>query len=83
MADACAAAADITGDTEWVERALAAIEWFWGRNDGSRPMTDITGGAGFDGLHCDGANQNAGAESTISALGAHCTWSRLTNPMSK
>lgn len=70
MADACAVAYRVTGDVDWQTRALAAVEWFAGRNHGERLMFDPSSGAGFDGLHRDGVNQNAGAESTLAYLGA-------------
>jgi hypothetical protein len=58
-------------------RTEAAIEWFWGRNDGSRLLVDSVDGACFDGLQADRVNRNSGAESALSALGAHRTWTRL------
>lgn len=70
MADACAAAADVTGYSSWRHAAIEAGMWFQGRNDVGALLFDPVTGAGFDGLHRDGVNQNRGAESTLSALGA-------------
>jgi hypothetical protein len=81
MADACAVAAEVTHDARWRGRVEAAVEWFWGRNDGSRLLADSVDGACFDGLQADGVNRNSGAESTLSALGAHRTWARLASSL--
>ena len=81
MADACAVAGEVTHDAKWRERVEAAVEWFWGRNDGSRLLVDSVDGACFDGLQAEGVNRNSGAESTLSALGAHRTWGRLATSL--
>lgn len=78
MADACRLALSVTGDTLWLDRLTMAVEWFWGRNHAESPMFDPTDGAGYDGLGATGVNQNAGAESTLAALGAHLALAPLT-----
>lgn len=70
MADACAAAGAVTGHPRWRHAVIEAGAWFYGRNDVGADLFDPVTGAGFDGLHRDGVNQNRGAESTLSALGA-------------
>lgn len=70
MADACLLAADLTGDVWWSERAVSAVGWFGGENDGGVVMYDPVTGACFDGLEADGVNRNCGSESTLAALAA-------------
>lgn len=77
MADACAAAAELTGSTAWRDAAIEAGMWFHGWNDGGAVLFDPVAGAGFDGLHRDGVNQNRGAESTLAALGAQLRLDQL------
>lgn len=68
LADACATAAEITGDA-YFERALGAcVAWFLGENDGEVVMYDARSGGGFDGLTPVGPNRNQGAESTIAFI---------------
>ncbi len=58
----------ITGDSRWRREAWSAFNWFLGDNDLQLPLYDsITGGC-RDGLHPDRANENQGAESTLSFL---------------
>jgi hypothetical protein len=68
IADACAHAAQVTGDPSWRRRVSLACAWFLGANDADVVVYDTRTGAGHDGLHPDGRNQNCGAESTIAAL---------------
>lgn len=77
MAEACEAAALVTGDGPWVERAEMAADWFWGRNDVGVPLYDPATGAGYDGLERSGINLNSGAESTLAALGAELVRERI------
>ena len=67
---ACAAALRATGDDRWAERAGWAFNWFIGRNDLRVSLYDPSTGGCRDGLHADRANENQGAESTISFLQA-------------
>lgn len=68
MADACARAAAVTGDSRWVDGVDAAIAWFLGDNAAGTPMWDEETGGGYDGLSATGPNLNEGAESTIALL---------------
>ena len=71
IADACAAAFEVTGAREWLDGVRLAWAWFDGDNDSGTPMVDRATGAGFDGLEIAGRNENRGAESTLDALS---TW---------
>ncbi len=65
---ACLEAYRITGNSRWRDQAWCAFNWFLGDNDLQLPLHDsITGGC-RDGLHPDRANENEGAESTLSFL---------------
>jgi glycosyltransferase involved in cell wall biosynthesis len=65
---ACLQAYRVTGDSRWRSEAWSAFNWFLGDNDLQLPLYDsITGGC-RDGLHPDRANENQGAESTLSFL---------------
>jgi glycosyltransferase involved in cell wall biosynthesis len=72
--EACAAvsaflqAYSATGKGRWRKEAWTAFNWFLGDNDLQIALYDpITGGC-RDGLHPDRANENQGAESTLSFL---------------
>jgi hypothetical protein len=71
IADACAAAFEVTGTSEWLDGIRLAWAWFEGDNDSRTAMVDHASGAGFDGLEIAGRNDNRGAESTLAALS---TW---------
>lgn len=71
LADACARAFDITGDSIWREAVGMAWAWFTGDNDSRTPMYDPGTGAGYDGLTPTGRNDNRGAESTLAALSTY------------
>jgi uncharacterized protein YyaL (SSP411 family) len=68
LADACARAYTVTGDTRWLDGVRMAWAWFLGDNDAATPMFDPATGGGFDGLQPDGPNLNQGAESTLALL---------------
>lgn len=70
MADACFAALGVNDDDRWRNGVIAAANWFLGENDAGLALYDPDTGAGFDGLEPGSVNQNRGAESTLSALGA-------------
>ncbi|HEX4560285.1 MAG TPA: glycosyltransferase family 4 protein [Gemmatimonadales bacterium] len=70
VVSACLAAHRATGGPIWSERAQWAFDWFLGRNDLCVPLYDPVTGGCRDGLHADRANDNQGAESTISFLQA-------------
>jgi hypothetical protein len=67
---ACLQAYRVTGTARWREEAWSAFNWFLGRNDLNLPLYDPTTGGCRDGLHPDRANENQGAESTLSFLTA-------------
>jgi glycosyltransferase involved in cell wall biosynthesis len=65
---ACLQAYRITGDSRWRGEAWSAFNWFLGDNDLQLPLYDSVTGGCRDGLHPDRANENQGAESTLSFL---------------
>jgi len=65
---ACLQAYRVTGDDRWRMDAWSAFNWFLGDNDLQLPLYDSATGGCRDGLHPDRANQNQGAESTLSFL---------------
>ena len=67
---ACLQAYRATGDTRWRSRAWTTFNWFLGDNDLQLPLYDCLTGGCRDGLHPDRANENQGAESTLSFLTA-------------
>jgi hypothetical protein len=71
LAEAAAAAFEVTRAPEWLDGVRLAWGWFEGDNDSRTPMVDLASGAGYDGLEIDGRNDNRGAESTLAALS---TW---------
>src|SRR5579864_904401 len=64
----CLQAYRITGDSRWRNQAWSAFNWFLGNNDLQVPLYDPVSGGCRDGLHPDRANENQGAESTLSFL---------------
>jgi hypothetical protein len=65
---ACLEAYRVTGQRRWHAAAWSAFNWFLGDNDLQLPLYDSETGGCRDGLHPDRANQNQGAESTLSFL---------------
>jgi hypothetical protein len=65
---ACLEAYRITGDSRWRNNAWLAFNWFLGNNDLQIPLYDSVTGGCRDGLHPERANENQGAESTLSFL---------------
>ena len=65
---ACLQAFRATGDDRWVKEAWSAFNWFLGDNDLQIVLYDSSTGGCRDGLHPDRANENQGAESTLSFL---------------
>jgi glycosyltransferase involved in cell wall biosynthesis len=65
---ACLEAYRVTGDKRWRNEAWSAFNWFLGDNDLQLPLYDSVTGGCRDGLHPDRANENQGAESTLSFL---------------
>jgi glycosyltransferase involved in cell wall biosynthesis len=70
MVSACLEASRISGDSYWHRAAQRALEWFLGRNDLGLSLYDCRTGGCRDGLHSDRANENEGAEATLSFLTA-------------
>jgi len=68
MVSACRDALRITGDARWAREANAAFGWFLGQNHLQQPVCDVSTGGCRDGLHAERANENQGAESTLSFL---------------
>jgi hypothetical protein len=65
---ACLQAFSATGKGRWRKKAWTAFNWFLGDNDLQVALYDPTTGGCRDGLHPDRANENQGAESTLSFL---------------
>jgi glycosyltransferase involved in cell wall biosynthesis len=64
----CLQAYRATGDARWRKDAWSAFNWFLGDNDLQIALYDPSTGGCRDGLHPDRANENQGAESTLSFL---------------
>jgi glycosyltransferase involved in cell wall biosynthesis len=68
VVSACLQAYRATGKGRWRKEAWSAMNWFLGDNDLQAALYDPTTGGCRDGLHPDRANENQGAESTLSFL---------------
>jgi hypothetical protein len=68
LADACARAAAVTGDSGWLAGVSMSVAWFLGDNDAETPMLDEQSGGGCDGLSAAGRSRNQGAESTLAMI---------------
>jgi glycosyltransferase involved in cell wall biosynthesis len=68
VVSACLQAYRATGEVRWRKDAWTAFNWFLGDNDLQIALYDPTTGGCRDGLHPDRANENQGAESTLSFL---------------
>jgi len=68
LADACARAAVVTGDSSWLNGVAMCVAWFLGDNDASIPLLDAQTAGGHDGLSPAGRNHNQGAESTLAMI---------------
>jgi glycosyltransferase involved in cell wall biosynthesis len=77
MVSACVEAYRATGQGRWRQEAWSAFNWFLGDNDLQISLYDPTTGGCRDGLHPDRANENQGAESTLSFLMAMLEMRRL------
>ncbi len=80
---ACLKAYRITGDSRWRNQTWSAFNWFLGDNDLQLPLYDSATGGCRDGLHPDRANENQGAESTLSFLMALLEMRSLQEPDQK
>ena len=77
---ACLEAYRLTANNRWQTEAWSAFNWFLGDNDLQLPLYDGETGGCRDGLHPDRANQNQGAESTLSFLMALLEMRSLQQP---
>ena len=77
VVSACLQAYGVTGKDRWRKEAWSAFNWFLGDNDLQIALYDGTTGGCRDGLHPDRANENQGAESTLSFLMALLEMRRL------
>ena len=68
MVAACLDAWRVTRDDRWMAYARRAFNWFLGENHLQQALYDPTTGGCRDGLHAERANENQGAESTLSFL---------------
>jgi glycosyltransferase involved in cell wall biosynthesis len=68
VVSACLQAHRATGKGRWRKEAWSAMNWFLGDNDLQIALYDSSTGGCRDGLHPDRANENQGAESTLSFL---------------
>jgi glycosyltransferase involved in cell wall biosynthesis len=68
VVSACLQAFATTQDDRWLKEAWSAFNWFLGDNDLQIVLYDSSTGGCRDGLHPDRANENQGAESTLSFL---------------
>lgn len=57
-----------TRKKQYLDKAVAAFEWFFGRNRNHKIMYDKKTGGVYDGLTPTGVNMNEGAESIVSFL---------------
>jgi hypothetical protein len=78
MMQALESAFVLTGDKQYIKRAAKVFSWFMGNNLIGLRIYDDKSGGGHDGLAPNGINQNEGAESTISYLGARLIMMRLS-----
>jgi len=79
VVSACLQAYRATGLTRWCKDAWSAFNWFLGANDLQIALYDPSTGGCRDGLHPDRANENQGAESTLSFLMALLEMRELEN----
>jgi glycosyltransferase involved in cell wall biosynthesis len=70
MVSACLDAHRVTGDARFLKLARRAFRWFLGENPREAQVYDARTGGCRDGIHADRLNENQGAESTLSFLGA-------------
>jgi hypothetical protein len=68
LADACARAAAVTGDTGWLDGVGLCVAWLLGDNDAKTPLLNERTGGGHDSLEPGGRNRNQGAQSTLAMI---------------
>ena len=79
VVSACLEAHRASGLARWLKDAWSAFNWFLGANDLQIALYDPATGGCRDGLHPDRANENQGAESTLSFLMALLEMRKLEN----
>jgi len=77
MMQALESAYVLTADASYKNRAEKVFSWFMGNNLIGKRIYDDASGGGHDGLTPSGINENEGAESTLSYLGARIIMERL------
>lgn len=82
MVSACVEAFRASGQRIWLDEACRAFDWFLGANELGIPLHDAKSGGCRDGLHCDRANENQGAESTLAFLIAATEIAAAKRPIS-
>ncbi len=78
---ACLTAFQLTRETQWIDEAWRAFNWFMGDNDLKQPMYDAISGGCNDGMHRDRINQNKGAESLLTYLMALAEMTVIQNDL--
>jgi hypothetical protein len=68
LADACARAAAVTGDSTWLTGVEMSITWLLGDNDAGVPMLDERTGGCSDALGRISRSRNQGAEATLAMI---------------
>lgn len=68
MVDACIEAFNCTQDDKWITYVYQCLNWYQGENDLGIALYDHSTGGCRDGLEAQGANENQGAESSLSWL---------------
>jgi hypothetical protein len=68
MVSACLEAQRVDEHGPWARHAEDAFDWFLGGNHLHQALYDPSTGGCRDGLHAERANENQGAESTLSFL---------------
>ncbi len=68
LADACARAAAVTGDSTWLTGVEMSVTWLLGDNDAGVPMLDERTGGCSDALGRLSRSRNQGAEATLAMI---------------
>jgi hypothetical protein len=68
LADACARAAAVTGDSTWLSGVEMSVTWLLGDNDAGIAMLDERTGGCSDALSRASRSRNQGAESTLAMI---------------
>ena len=68
MVESCVLAYKITGDNTYREKAVAAMDWYFGKNIKKAMLYDEKSGGVGDGFGSDTINKNQGAEALVSYM---------------